>query len=121
MQVTELSVLKVCCSIEEAVIGGLLDQADDDAHVSARPLQRIESRVPGRQGHGGDQVLEEVAGEGEFRKEEEVYALSLCFAQDLVVEGEVSVQVAKDRAKLGNSQGELLHRRLPFLDSPQRI
>jgi hypothetical protein len=93
----QLSVLEIHRGIEEAMIGGLLDQSDDDGHPSARSLQQIEPRIPRRECHGRDHVLEKIPGQGKFRKKEKIHALSLGLTEELVVEGEVFVQVPEDR------------------------
>jgi hypothetical protein len=87
MDMPHLSGFQENSGVEESVIGGLLHQAYHDGNIGAQRLEPIQMRTLDGKGQGGNQVLDEIPGEAQFGKDDDIDALLAGAFHHLLVEG----------------------------------
>ena len=108
MDVADGAVLEQRGGDEEAMVVRLLDEGDDGRQPLRRPGQLEEPRVVAAHGHLGVEVLEQVAGQAELRKDHEVRALHPGLSEELVVALQVLLERAEARRDLGQGDRDAL-------------
>ena len=109
MDVPDPAVLDEGRGDEQAVVGRLLDEADDDRDVARRPGELGQPRVVEPHRDLGREVLEEVAGQPELREDGQADALAPRVGDERVVAFQVRLEVAEAGRDLGEADAESLH------------
>ena len=78
VEVNDLTLVEKESAVEEAVVGGRLDKADGNGDICGELLQPGDFRRIKGQGNIRHKVLEEIAGQGEFRKDDQVCLVTDC-------------------------------------------
>ena len=111
MDVADAAVLEERGRDEQAVVAGLLDERDDRGQPFGLGRERRQARVVEADRDLGRQVLEQVAGQPELGEHHQAGALGARPAQQLVVDGQVLVELAEPRRDLGKRDPERGHGR----------
>ena len=105
----DLAVLDEGGGDEEPVVGRFLDERDDRGETAGGRRQVRQARVIQAHRDLRGEVLELVAGQAEFREDDQIRALLTSLAEQVVVGREVDLQRAEPRRDLGERDLERLH------------
>src|SRR4029078_9981846 len=105
----DLAVLEEGRGDEQAMIGRLLDERHDRGEVPGGRREARQARIVEAHRDLRGQVLELVSGQAELREDDEVRAAPARLLDQLVVTGEVRLELAELRGDLGEGDREALH------------
>ena len=109
MDVADAAVLQQCRGDEELVVGRLLDERDDDAHVTGRTRQLQQSRVVAPHGDLGVEVLQQVPGQPQLGEDDQVGLVPAGLADERVMALEVDLERTEARRDLGEGDADWCH------------
>ena len=109
MDVLDAPVLEQDRGDEQAMVGRLLDERHDRREVLGGRGQVGQPRVVQAHRDLRGEVLELVAGQPQLREHDEVGAIGAGGRQELVVAGQVLVELPERRGDLGERDAQLVH------------
>ena len=110
MDVAHPAVLEQRRGDAQPVVARLLDERHDRGRSAGRlPRERRQPRVVEAHRDLGREVLQQVAGQPQLREHDEPGVVRPRVGQELVVAGEVGLEIPERRRDLGEGDAERLH------------